>query len=354
MENDKTKKLENSKDKKEINDKAVPKVKEKKNSSWKNLFSKKNQKHVALNQKIIVRLKRKNALPFKIPFTSGNIDKSKKRAEWFKKFVGYKKDSALGDALKNTDTGLTREDYLAIALSGLVFSFVICLIFFTTLLLIVGAGNAILVSLGLSILFSIFVFASRAMYPKVYANRKQREIERNLLPALEDMLVQLNSGVPLFEILVNISTSEYSALSGEFEKMVRRINAGLPEIEVLDEIGKLNGSVFFRRALWQISNGMRAGSDISVVIKNTVNSLNEEQLIQIQNYGNKLNPAIMFYMLTSIILPALAVTFLTVISSMISLDGTITKVMFIGFFVVILIMQVMFLGVIKSMRPSLM
>lgn len=328
----------------------------KKESRWKQLFTKKKQTHTALSQnKPAVKKKvKKNALPFKIPFTFGSIDKAKKRSEFFKKFVGYKKTSKLGDALKNTDTGLTREEYLAIALSGFSYTFAITLVFFSTLLFIVGAANAILVSLGIALLFSLFVFAGRGLYPIVYANRKQKEIERNLLPALEDMLVQLNSGVPLFEIMVNISVSDYSALSGEFEKMVRRINAGLPEIEVLDEIGRMNGSLFFRRALWQISNGMRAGSDISVVIKDTVNSLNEEQLIQIQNYGNKLNPAIMFYMLTSVILPALAVTFLTVVASMISLDGTLTKGIFIGFFVMIVIMQFMFLGVIKSMRPSLM
>ena len=81
--------------------------------------------------------------------------------------------------------------------------------------------------------------------------------------------------------------------------------------------------------------------------------MNEEQLIQIQNYGNKLNPSIMFYMLSTIILPALAITFLTIISSMINLNKFTTMGMFAGLFVFVVVMQVMFLGVIKSIRPSL-
>ena len=180
-----------------------------------------------------------------------------------------------------------------------------------------------------------------------------KEIEKNLISALEDMLVQLSSGIPLFSILVNISSSDYGELSNEFKKIVRRINAGLPDIDVLEEAGEKSSSIFFRRTLWQISNGMKAGSDISVIIRDNISALNEEQLIQIQNYGNKLNPLIMFYMLITIILPALAITFLTVISALINLPKSTTTILYIGLFVVIVLIQIVFLGVIRSARPSL-
>jgi len=122
---------------------------------------------------------------------------------------------------------------------------------------------------------------------------------------------------------------------------------------VVEEIGDKNPSIYFRRALWQISNGMRAGSDISIVIKDTIKSLNEEQLIQIQNYGNKLNPMIMFYMLSSVILPALAITFLTVITSLVNVSSQTAQLFFFMLFIFVMFIQVMFLGVIKSIRPSL-
>ncbi|MGC9309342.1 MAG: hypothetical protein ACP5D2_01450 [Candidatus Nanoarchaeia archaeon] len=98
---------------------------------------------------------------------------------------------------------------------------------------------------------------------------------------------------------------------------------------------------------------MRAGSDMEVVIRESINSLSEEQLLQIQEYGNKLNPLIMFYMLVSVIMPALAITFLTVLSSMVNMPGNTTKAMFIGLFILVVLVQVMFLGIIKSKRPSL-
>ena len=167
------------------------------------------------------------------------------------------------------------------------------------------------------------------------------------------MMVQLNSGIPLFNILVNLTGANYGELSIEFKKAVRQINAGAPQIEVLENLSEQNESPYFRRMLWQLSNGMRAGSDISIIIKESVHALNEEQLIQIQNYGNKLNPLIMFYMLSSVIMPALAVTFLTILSSMVNMPERTTYVIFIGFFLGVMFIQVMFVGIIRSLRPSL-
>ena len=77
------------------------------------------------------------------------------------------------------------------------------------------------------------------------------------------------------------------------------------------------------------------------------------QLIQIQNYGNRLNPLIVFYMLIAIIVPSLSVTFLTIISSLIGLNANTTTLVFLGLFVFVILIQIMFLGIIKSKRPSL-
>lgn len=298
--------------------------------------------------------KKPNKMRFRTPFSFAPVDKLKKRSALFRQFVGYKKDTALSRNLKNADVDLTREEYLSICFGGFVTSFLFLLILSSTFLIIMRVERALVLSLGLAFLFAGFVFFSRIVYPRVYNNRKQKNIEGNLISALQDVLVQLHSGVPLFTIMINISLADYGELSEQFKKAVREINAGKPQIDVLEGLGEDNPSEFFTRALWQISNGMRAGSDISIVIQDTVNSLNEEQYIQIQEYGNKLNPAIMFYMLSSVILPALAITFLTILSSMIGISGTTTKMIFVGMFVAVMVIQIMFLGVIKSVRPSLM
>ncbi len=290
---------------------------------------------------------------FHIPLTISSIDKLRKRSSPLTRFFSYRKKSALGDLLAQTNTGLTREQYLAISLQGAIVAAIIFFLLSSTIFVIAKVERAIIFAATIALLAGLLTFFSRTVYPRVYVTRKQRDIEQHLISALQDIHVQLQSGVPLFRIMVNISSSDYGALSDEFKKAVRRINAGYPQIQVLEELGEANPSPFFRRTLWQISNGMRAGSDISIVIHESIHALSQEQLIQIQNYGNKLNPMIMFYMLISVILPALSITFLTIISSLVQLPQSISTLLFIGLLVGVIIIQTLFLGVIKSIRPSL-
>lgn len=290
---------------------------------------------------------------FHIPFTFRSADVLKRKSIGFKNLIRYKKNSSLQGYLENIGIDLTREEYLGICLKSFIYNFIIIALISGAILYYFQISGFIFMALGLAFVFSAFIFFSRAVYPKVYNNRKQKEIERNLIPALQDMLVQLNSGIPLFSILVNLSSSDYGALSNEFKKAVKKINSGFPQVEVLEELGEKNPSLYFRRALWQISNGMRAGSDISIVVKESVKTLNEEQVLQIQNYGNKLNPLIMFYMLITVIMPALAITFLTIITSLVNLPGSFNMILFVSLAGIVIFIQIVFLGTIKSLRPSL-
>jgi len=292
-------------------------------------------------------------MKFHIPFTLSNIERLKRKSRFFRSRIKYKKESKLNTNLESAEIKLNREEYLGICLRSFFLSFIILFAVSTTILAFLSIKLFYLFGLGIAFIFSFFVFFSQRVYPRIYISRKQRKIEKNLIPALEDILVQLNSGIPLFDILKNISTADYGVLSDEFKKAVRRISSGEPEAEVLDSLGKSNPSVFFRRTLWQISNGMRSGSDMSIVIKDSTKALNEEQLIQIQNYGNRLNPLIVLYMLISVIIPALSIAFLTILSSMINLSKNMSMMLFIGLFVFVVLIQIMFLGLIKSRRPSL-
>ena len=177
-------------------------------------------------------------MKFQIPFTLANIEKLKKRPIIFKGLQEHKKDSKLSYYLENSDINVTREQYLNICANSFIKSFAILFIIITTSLILFKAPSAFLLSIVIVILSSGFITFAQLTYPRVYFNRKQKELEINLMPALEDMLVQLNSGVPLFDILVNISLSDYGEISNEFKRAVKKINAGMPQIEVLEELGE--------------------------------------------------------------------------------------------------------------------
>ena len=292
-------------------------------------------------------------MKFRIPLTISSIDKLRKRYRFFKFPKKYKKPSKLQQYLSKIDLEITESEYLSICYGSSVFSFIIFYALSSTILVLTKVSLPFLYSAGIALVFAFFVMFSQMIYPKVFDSRRVRNVEKNLIPALEDILVQLNSGIPLFNILINIASSDYGPLSDEFKRAVKKINSGFPQIEVLEELSERNSSNFFKRTLWQISNGMRAGSDISIVIEESIKTLTEEQLLQIQNYGNKLNPLIMFYMVISVIIPALSIAFLTIISSMAGLPESLTTKLFISVFVFVMIVQIMFLGIIRSTRPSL-
>ena len=292
-------------------------------------------------------------MTFHIPFTIASLNRLKTKSKRYAKIFSVKKDSKLKDYILKAEVDITREQYLGIVIrSGIIF-FIITYLIISTGIYFMNKGNPFLVPIIPAMAVGALISFSQVNYPKVLSNRQQKAIERNLLPAMEDMLVQLSSGVPLFTILVNISASGYGQLSIEFKKAVKKINAGLPQIEVIDDMGKKNASILFRKSLWQISNGMKAGSNITEVVKDIIHSLNEEQFLLLQTYGNKLNPLIMFYMLISIILPALAITFLTIIASIVNLPGPVTIGMFIGLYIMSILIQIMFLGIIRTTKPSL-
>jgi len=255
--------------------------------------------------------------------------------------------------LKQAEVDFPVKEYLSMCfLSSLIF-FVFFGIFFIFILTVAGVKNSFLFGLVVAVVVTSFVFFQQIAYPKMYANKRVRNIERNLLAALQNILIQLNSGVPLFDILVNIAKGKYGDISKEFSKVIREINAGRPQIEALEEIAAVNPSLFFRRSIWQLVNGMKSGADMATVLAEIIDSLSEEQILQIQRYGSQLNPMAMFYMLAVVIGPSLGMTFLIILSSFIALSEFSTKLIFWGVFGVVLFFQVMFMGIIKSKRPNL-
>jgi len=292
-------------------------------------------------------------MKFHIPFAFSEVEKLKTRSKSFLPNIKYRKNSKLRYYLENSNLDITREEYITIVIRNFLINFTFLFIISTTFLILFKIEYIYFLAPIIPLIFALFILFSQLVYPRIYLSRRQKNIERNLIPALQDILVQLTSGVPLFSVLINISAAKYGELSIEFKKAVKKINAGMPEQEVLDDLAENNPSVFFKKALWQISNGMNAGSDLAIVVKDSIKALNNEQMIQIQEYGNKLNPLIVFYMLVAIIIPALSIAFLTIITSIIGIPSGTVKMIFIILFIFVMLIQIMFLGLIRSKRPTL-
>ncbi len=201
---------------------------------------------------------------------------------------------------------------------------------------------------GISIGITMFFYLGN--YPKLFVVRKVKDIEKNLVFAIQHLLIQVNSGVPLFNSLVSISTSNYGSLSQEIKKAVDEINTGKSEVEALEMLARENPSFYFRRILWQLINALKAGADIGSTLREIMNMFSIDQRIEIRKYGSQLNPLALFYMVFAVIFPTLGVTFLLVLTSFLGAQFNVEFVL-IGVLFILFIFQFMFIGLVKSRRP---
>ena len=244
----------------------------------------------------------------------------------------------------------TAREYLTLCVTATFF-------FFVVLGLILGLVISKVANPLFGVLFAFFlsplVFFAQLNYPKIIGYRRVRKLDADLLAALSAMMIQLQSGISLFESLVIVSRQEFGEISSEFRTVVAKINAGESQIEALEDMALRNPSPYFQKVLWQIINGMKEGASITDVMDNVFKNLTKEQIVQIEKYGAELSPLVTFYMVGAIIFPALGITFLLVMTSFISVKPLVLKILFWGLLTFIVFFQIMVAGMIKTARPSL-
>lgn len=213
----------------------------------------------------------------------------------------------------------------------------------------IGVKEAALYGIGGSLFFALFIFFFSLAYPRWLGNKKTREIDRDLLYAARHLRIQTTAGVPLFNSLVS-ATHGYGMVSQEIKKVVTKVQAGESLASALEESAHKNPSYYYNRILWQMSNAVKAGSDIGPVISEMVEFLAEEQRIEMRNYGAQLNTIAIMYLMMCIIVPTLSLIFILVVSSFAELPLNDTSLIFM--LAAMAFIQYMFIGIIENRRPA--
>jgi archaeal flagellar protein FlaJ len=211
-------------------------------------------------------------------------------------------------------------------------------------------GSNVLLSV-LILFFCMFIFFAFLMRRvNVRKIKREKEIDRDVLFAGRFLLVKINSGKPLINAIADASTS-YGVAGKFFKEIIRDIDLGTPLEIALENAYKTTPSKRFRKILFQINNALKIGVDISEPLEATLDEIAQEQLVEIQRYGRKLNGIIMFYMLLAIVVPSLGITLFSIIASMISINMDATMYTVVIF--LLIVVQIIFLTVFKSIRPNL-
>ncbi|MCF7866798.1 type II secretion system F family protein [Candidatus Woesearchaeota archaeon] len=180
--------------------------------------------------------------------------------------------------------------------------------------------------------------------------KRRKEIDRDVLFAGRYLLVKLNSGQPLINALVDASKS-YGVANKYFKEIVKEIELGKPLENALEDESNNSPSHKFKKILFQISNALKIGIDVTEFLEATLNEIAQEQLIEINRYGKKLNSLTLFYMLFAIVMPSLGLTIIVIVLSM--SGSNIDTNFFVSLLFLIVVIQVIFLSVYKSIRPNI-
>ncbi|MEW6329765.1 MAG: type II secretion system F family protein [Candidatus Micrarchaeota archaeon] len=194
----------------------------------------------------------------------------------------------------------------------------------------------------------VFLYAIRL--PEVRTNQRMRELDKDLVFAGKQMLIELRGGVPLFDAMLGI-TRDYGEVSKEFSKIVDRINLGDSVDVAMQGVAELNPSPAFRRVLMQLINSIRSGADVAASLDVVLDQIAQEQVIAMKAYGQKLNPLAMFYMMVGVLLPSLGITLVVILSSFMSIILTWEILLVVA--IVVVAIQYFFLSLIRTSRPRI-
>ncbi|MDP3765698.1 MAG: type II secretion system F family protein [Nanoarchaeota archaeon] len=196
--------------------------------------------------------------------------------------------------------------------------------------------------------FVMFLYMIRL--PDVRISKKEKEISREIIFAGRFIIIELESGVPLYNAMLNVSKN-YEIIGRYFKEITDKVDLGTSMEDALNEAVEFIPSNDFRKILWQIINSIRTGSNVATSLYSVMEQITQDQITEVNKYGKKLNPLAMFYMIIAVILPSLGITMLIILSSFIQFELSLTILLalvgLLGF------IQFMFIAMVKFSRPAI-
>ncbi|MBW2971008.1 type II secretion system F family protein [Candidatus Woesearchaeota archaeon] len=254
--------------------------------------------------------------------------------------------------LKAAELEMDTVQYLSITIVNVIFTF---LLFFGLLFVLnfTVQGNPALEALKKTLMYSgiivLLIGYSLLNYPKIMAGKIAEQIDKNLVFAIKDLLMQVSSGVSLFNGMINVSMSDYGQVSKEFGKIVQLVNSGVPMDKALEVVAVRTKSDYLKRVVWQLINTLKAGSSLKAALRTIVKDLTIEQRSKIKDYASELNLWSLIYMLFAVAVPTIGAVMLVILSSFAGMG--IGKGFFIAFICICFAIQYVMIGFIKARRP---
>ncbi len=198
---------------------------------------------------------------------------------------------------------------------------------------------------------SLLALVLHLAYPKMISNGISAKIDRELIFAMRDMLIQISSGVPFFTVVENIGATNYEYLSDEFKEVANKVKAGSPLLDEIEIMAIRTQSDFLKKTSWQLVTAIRTGANLTTTLKSIVKVLVDYQFSLSKSFNAELNFIILVYLMAAAVLPTIGTTVL-VIFSVFGMLG-ITPEVFMGIIFLSFFGQMGIIAYVNSKRPNI-
>ncbi len=205
------------------------------------------------------------------------------------------------------------------------------------------------IAIGIGI-WSVFLLL-HLIYPGIVIRKVAAKETKDLLFALREIMMNVESGVPLFDAMKNVARGNYGYISKDFEKIVKDIEGGVPEREALRQLAISTESEFLKRAVWQLVNALESGASISSALPSIIDSLEGQTYRDIRGYSSNLNFLMLIYMISAAVVPSMGITFLVLLSAFSSFGVDIQTIS--TLVAVSGVIQLVMIGYMSSTRPEI-
>ena len=260
---------------------------------------------------------------------------------FFKKLA--KNIPGLKDKLKQASISDTTELYVKKTfMTATMLSIGIMLVIFT---LTQSPISILAVPITLPILFMYFI-----KYVDVKIQQIRKKIDEEIIFAGRFLIIEIDSGVPMHKAFENIEKN-YDYVGKYFGDIINKTYLGTDMEDAINDTLMNSPAPNLRKILWQVLNSLKTGADVAPALNSVIDQIVKEQKIAVKEYGKKLNPMAMFYMMISVIIPSLGTTMLVILATFLGLKISLGVLLALAGFVSFI--QLMFMMMIKQSRPPI-
>ncbi|HLP79229.1 MAG TPA: type II secretion system F family protein [Acidobacteriota bacterium] len=195
---------------------------------------------------------------------------------------------------------------------------------------------------------SIFLVLCKAI-PMANQDIIRRDIEGDIFIPARMLLTLLESGKSLISAIEAVSYTKARS-SKYFGKIASEIYLGKTVEQAIEDAIRYTPSNSFRKVLEPIKKSLKTGTNIQRSLLATLQELQEQKIVEIEQYEKQLSPISMFYMIFGTIIPAIGIVALVILLSVIGFEVNFFPTLFI-LLVLIVLLQFFFLNLFKSTRP---